>query len=322
MYCGMNLMHLTVFREVMETGSISQAARQLGRTQPAISLAIKGLEKSLDQTLFERRGRRLVPVPEAQYLLVEAKGILDRMTTVSETMKSLRSAQTGSLNIAAMPGPSAYIFPKFVSENVEINPRFQTTITSRSSPQIRELASTQSIDFGFADFHPPTGKEQRYSAEIVRANCFCAVPRDHALAQKKIVTISDLDNVPIGTLHDDHPMPRRLAQLFQQEGATLKSNIAGQFFLPIIPFIGLGHCCSIVDPLTVVTERELKISQGKVVFIPFDAPMRYEYATLTPAYRPTSKHAARVKDAWMSSLINMLEEIDADPAVHGTSFNV
>ena len=119
----------------------------------------------------------------------------------------------------------------------------------------------------------------------------------------------------------DHPLTRRLSQLFQQENATLNSNIAAQFFLPLIPFISLGHCCSIVDPLTVATERELKISKGTVVFIPFDAPIRYEYATLTPAYRPASKHAARVKDAWMGSLFDMLEDIDAEPSVHGISFS-
>jgi len=318
----MNIMQLTVFREVMETGSISQAARQLGRTQPAISLAIKNLEKALDLTLFERRGRRLIPSQEAQYLFVEAEGILDRMNIVSKTMKSLQSAEAGSLNIAAMPGPSTFIFPKFVSETVETHTNFQTIITSRSSQQIRELASTQSIDFGFADFHPPAGKEQRYSAEIVRANCFCAVPSDHHLVKKDIVTIADLDNEPIGTLHPDHPFPRRLASLFQQENMTLQSNIAGQFFLSLIPFISLGHCCSVVDPLTVVTERELNISKGKVVFIPFDASIRYEYATLTPSYRPSSKHATQVKEAWMNSLFEMLEEIDANPTLHGASFKI
>jgi len=114
----MNFTQLTVFREVMESGSISQTARKLGRTQPAISLAIKNLERSLGLSLFERRGRRLVPVPEAQYLLVEATMVLDRLSTVSGTMKGLKSAQTGSLNVAAMPGPSAYVFPRFVSWRV------------------------------------------------------------------------------------------------------------------------------------------------------------------------------------------------------------
>ncbi len=58
----MNFTQLTVFREVMDSGSISQTAKKLGRTQPAISLAIKNLERSLGLSLFERRGRQLVPV--------------------------------------------------------------------------------------------------------------------------------------------------------------------------------------------------------------------------------------------------------------------
>lgn len=314
----MNIMQLTVFREVMATGSISQAAKQLGRTQPAISLAIKNLEISLGLTLFERRGRRLVPVPEAQYLLAEAVGILDRLRTVSATMNSLQSAETGSLSVAAMPGPSAFIFPRFISENVQSNAGFQTTISSRSSSQIRELANTQSIDFGFADFDAPKGSEPRYMSEIVNVNCFCALQRDDPLAKKDKITIADLDNKPIGALHGDHPLARRLAQVFQNEGATLKSNIAGQFFLPLVPFISLGHCCSIVDPLTVVTERELNLSKGGVVFLPLDAPIRYEYATLTPAYRPASKLAARVKDNWMNTLFSMLEDVGAHPK-HGPS---
>lgn len=315
----MNFTQLTVFREVMESGSISQTAKKLGRTQPAISLAIKNLEQSLGLSLFERRGRRLVPVPEAQYLLAEATMVLDRLSTVSGTMKGLRSAETGSLNVAAMPGPSAYIFPRFISRNIGSDASFQTTISSRSSPQIRELASTQSIDFGFADFDEPEGKLPQYHSEIISSNCFCALHRDHALAKNETVTIADLDGQSIGTLHGNHPFPRNLAQAFQQENATFKSNIAAQFFLPLIPFISLGHCCAIVDPLTVVTEQELNIAMGQVVFVPFDAPIRYEYATLTPLHRPPSQLATRVKDRWIESLITMFDEMGARPALEDAS---
>ena len=309
----MNLTQLTVFREVMESGSISQTARKLGRTQPAISLAIKNLEKSVGLALFERRGRRLIPVPEAQYLMAEAAEILDRLTTVSGTMKELKSAQAGSLNLATMPGPSAFIFPRFISENVAIDAGFQTTISSRSTAQIRELASTQSIDFGFADFDEPVGRKPQYDVEIISANCYCAVPRSHRLAGQSAVTISDLDGTPIGTLHDDHPLPRKLAQAFQNEGASFTSNIATQFFLPLIPFISAGHCCAIIDPLTVLTEREMNIAKGQIVFMPFKAPVRYKYATMTPSHRPPSQLATRIKDAWMRKLFLMLQEIGAAP---------
>ncbi|MEM9585480.1 MAG: LysR family transcriptional regulator [Pseudomonadota bacterium] len=307
----MNFNQLTVFREVMESGSISQTAKKLGRTQPAISLALKNLERSLGLSLFERRGRQLVPVPEAQYLLAEAAMVLDRLSTVSDTMRELRSAETGSLNVAVMPGPSTYIFPRFISQNVGPDASFQTTISSRSSSQIRELASTQSIDFGFADFEEPEGKLPQYNSETISADCFCVVHRDHALAGNETVSIADLDGQSIGTLHANHPFPRKLERAFEQANASFQSHIVTQFFQPLIPFISLGHCCAIVDPLTVVTERELDISRGQIVFIPFAAPVRYEYAILTPLYRPLSRLAMRVKDNWMETLFTMIDEIGA-----------
>ncbi|WP_238705169.1 LysR family transcriptional regulator [Parasedimentitalea marina] len=68
----------------MRSGSISQAARNLHRTQPAISASLKTLETDLDMPLFLREGRRLVPVPEAHYLLSEAKEVLDRISTAEQ----------------------------------------------------------------------------------------------------------------------------------------------------------------------------------------------------------------------------------------------
>jgi len=234
-------------------------------------------------------------------------------------MKGLKSAQAGSLNVAAMPGPSAYVFPRFISQSVSPDASFQTTISSRSSPQIRELASIQSIDFGFADFDEPEGKLPQYHSETMSSDCFCVLHRDHALAQNETVTVAELDGQSIGMLQGNHPFPRKLRRAFEQEGASFETHIAAQFFQPLIPFISLGHCCAIVDPLTVVTERELDISGGQVVFVPFDAPVRYEYATLTPLHRPLSQLAARVKDSWLETLFTMIDEIGAHPKIGDAS---
>ena len=61
----MNLKQLKAFRAVMVTGSVSEAARSLFRTQPTVSALIAGLEAEIGYPLFERRSRRLHPVPEA-----------------------------------------------------------------------------------------------------------------------------------------------------------------------------------------------------------------------------------------------------------------
>ena len=61
MLLGMNLsfQQLVTFREVMRSGSISQAARTVGRTQPAVSAMIANLEAELKFDLFVRERSRL-----------------------------------------------------------------------------------------------------------------------------------------------------------------------------------------------------------------------------------------------------------------------
>lgn len=313
----MNLTQLTVFREVMETGSISQTAKKLNRTQPAISLAIKNLEKALGLTLFERNGRRLVPVPEAHYLLAETTGILDRLAAISSTMEGLIKGHSGSLNIATMPGPSAFLFPRFISQSVGENPEIRITLSTRSSPQIMELAGTQNIDFGFADFEHSAGKEPQYSTELIRADCFCAVDNDSPLASLKFVSIRDLDGAPMGGLHATHPFQRKIRQEFLDASAAYNPTVTCQYFLPLIPFVSSSQCYSIVDPLTVATERELNLSNGKVVFLPFDKPLRYEYALLEPNHRPPSQLALKIKAGWKAEVFMMLEGVKAAPHVVG-----
>ncbi len=317
MFKNMNLTQLTVFREVMETGSISQTAKKLNRTQPAISLALKNLEKTLGLTLFERKGRRLVPVPEAHYLLAETTGILDRLATISSTMEGLIKGNAGNLNIATMPGPSAFLFPRFISQSVGENPDIRITLSTRSSPQIMELAGTQNIDFGFADFEHSAGKEPQYSAELIRADCFCAIDCEHPLASRKILTLSDLDGTPMGGLHPSHPFQRKVRQEFEDVAAEYNQTVTCQYFLPLIPFVSSGQCCSIVDPLTVATEKELNLSNGKLVFLPFEKPLRYEYALLEPDHRPPSQLAIQIKAGWKAEVLKKLEAVQANP--HATS---
>ena len=53
----MELWQLEVFRAVADEKSFSRAGQRLGRTQPAISSAIKLLEDELGEPLFDRMGK-------------------------------------------------------------------------------------------------------------------------------------------------------------------------------------------------------------------------------------------------------------------------
>lgn len=67
---------LRAFSAVVETGSVTAAARLLSRTQAAVSLQIKRLEDIVGQLLFERGHRRLTLTPAGERLIAQAQRIV------------------------------------------------------------------------------------------------------------------------------------------------------------------------------------------------------------------------------------------------------
>ncbi len=65
---------VAVFLAVLDSGSFSAAARQLGRVPSAVSMAIANLEAELALELFDRGGRE--PKPTAQALALEPQARL------------------------------------------------------------------------------------------------------------------------------------------------------------------------------------------------------------------------------------------------------
>ena len=82
----LDLTILRAFLAVVETGSVTGAARQLNRTQAAVSLQIKRLEEVLEQELFERGHKRLSLTPAGEQLIGLAKRLVSLNDEVVDTM--------------------------------------------------------------------------------------------------------------------------------------------------------------------------------------------------------------------------------------------
>ncbi len=313
----MNFNQISTFQAVMTSASLSDAANKLGRTQPAVSAAIKALEDQLGLQLFERRGRKLIPVPEAQYLLAEADAILSQVNRVRQTMRSLSYGQGGTLKVAAMPGPVSLIFPKFIASKISGSEGISVSIQARTSNQIAELIRAQSIDFGFADASDDDAEENLYRSVRITADCPVAVPADHPLAEKSEIRFSDLDGQPMGTLPASHRQSVNLANRFAADGLSLRATIESQTFLPILHFVAAGQCCTVLDPLSnFLVSPEHPMVEG-VVIRPMVDPIRYHYAIFSPEYRPISVIARKLLDAWQDEVMTLLDGGGYNPKLDG-----
>ena len=302
----MNFQQLAVFREIMKAGSISQAARNLHRTQPAVSASLKTLEEDLGMALFLREGRQLVPVPEAHYLLSEASHVLDRLKTAEQNITALRDRVEGSLRIVAMPGPSSYLLPDFISRFINDRPGVRVTLSTRSSPQVRNLIAAQSFDIGFCDPTGATDEVSLYLNEEISCNCLCALSEDHHLAELPLITARDLDGVPMGALQPNHSTYRETARAFDAMGARFNIRIDTQYFLPLFNFVEAGQICCIVDALSAVSYMESSGEKARIRFLPFKPDVPFGYSILTPRQRPQSRLAEEFVGQWRDWTISAI----------------
>jgi DNA-binding transcriptional LysR family regulator len=93
------------FRKVLELGSFSAAARQLGLSKAAVSKQVSELEAYLGATLIHRTTRRLHPTDAGQAYFESAVGLLDELEVADAAVRHLQSEPAGTLRVSV---PSAF----------------------------------------------------------------------------------------------------------------------------------------------------------------------------------------------------------------------
>ncbi|MGJ5621502.1 LysR substrate-binding domain-containing protein [Sulfitobacter sp. MF3-043] len=277
---NLTIRQLQTFREVMRSGSISEASRTLLRTQPAVSTMISNIEKELGFNLFVREHGRLTPSPEAHYFLEEAEEVLERMGRTVRTMAEFETLDRGSLRIACHPASSGFFLPKVLAEFLKGRQKVKADLMMRASHVVEDLIASQQFDIGLAETPLPRGSIliERFDPE-----CVIALPESDPIARNEILDPTDLSDYPMAMLFEDHPVTKATQDAFATCDAKLNKRFVLRTFLPSLSLVGAGLCGAVVDRITAATSP----APG-VVFRRFQPSITSSVAILLPAHRPAS----------------------------------
>jgi DNA-binding transcriptional LysR family regulator len=192
-----NLRHIEVFYAIMRGGSITEAARILNVTQPAVSVALKHLETRLKMKLFDRSGGRLQPTPEAKALLPDVAEIFGRLGAVERFSQDLAGGARGVLSIAATPPLCDGFVAKAVATFVAQRPGVKVNLHALASPVLLDRVINREVDVGVV-YEPVVGSAVK-AEEIMRAAIGCIMPARHPLAKRATIRVRDLAPYPIVT---------------------------------------------------------------------------------------------------------------------------
>ena len=191
----MDTRQLAAFCAVVERASFSQAAEQLGVTQPAVSLQIRSLEKRLGVQLLDRSGRRVEPTDAGRRLYRSALRLLaQEEQLLAELGEEAEGELTGRLELGASTGPGGTVIPVVLCEFQERHPQVHVALTVSDTQRIVEQVARRELELGVV------GAVRRQRGVVFepffRDEVVLAVPRGHRFGARTI-TLEELRGEPI-----------------------------------------------------------------------------------------------------------------------------
>jgi DNA-binding transcriptional LysR family regulator len=181
----MDTRQLASFCAVVEQQSFSQAAEQLGVTQPAVSLQIRSLEKRLGQRLLDRSGRRVEPTEAGLRLYRNAQRMLAFEQQLLEEVADAGGGEVaGTLEIGASTGPGGSVVPLLLCEFQRAHPGVRVSLTVADTQTIVDQVADRELAVGIvgaARRHRGITFEPFFRDEVV-----LACPPGHAFAGRTI----------------------------------------------------------------------------------------------------------------------------------------
>jgi DNA-binding transcriptional LysR family regulator len=121
---------LTAFVAVIDTGSFSNAAQQLGQTPSSVSRTISRLEQQLGMTLIHRTTRRLDLTEEGSWLLARARRILADLEETESQAALARAQPAGLVRVNADTPTLDHLVAPQLADFFDAYPQVQVELTS------------------------------------------------------------------------------------------------------------------------------------------------------------------------------------------------
>lgn len=149
--CFLNSRQLQYAVVLSQTLNFSQAADQLGISQPSLSKQILNLESELNLRLFDRNHSPMTITPAGAYFIREAKELLYKENQLSKGLEQFKSGENGRLVIGVTPFRSLYLMPPLAKKIRDRYPGVQVIFHEASSTQLRKEASEGKFDFAIVN---------------------------------------------------------------------------------------------------------------------------------------------------------------------------
>jgi DNA-binding transcriptional LysR family regulator len=186
----LDIQTLRIFLEASRTLNFTEAGRNLGVSQPAISMRIRDLEEHLQVRLFERNSQGIQLTKAGEQLVTRARQIIDLVVQTEESLRIQAGDVVGELVIGSSATVGKYILPQVVSQFRRQYPNVLVSIPIVPRQTMMDCLISGDFDLGVTSLRVP-----KYDVEyidLVTDHLSLIAPTGHPWAKRDTIEPHEL----------------------------------------------------------------------------------------------------------------------------------
>ncbi|WHX77655.1 LysR family transcriptional regulator [Priestia flexa] len=204
----MDIRELQHFMEVVNQKSFTKAASAIHLSQPALSKIVKKLEEELGVDLFDRSTRKLTLTDAGQVVYNQSQKLVSTLHELHALLDDLRHLPTGEIKIGIPPLIGTIVFPMIAKKFTKKHPQVTLELVELGAKRIVELVESEQVDLGIIVL--PVQNPMFHIYPFVQEEFNLYIHHKHPLAQKQIVSLSELKEEPFILFSKDFSLHDRI----------------------------------------------------------------------------------------------------------------
>jgi DNA-binding transcriptional LysR family regulator len=283
----LTMRQIEAFRATIAAGTVTEAARILGITQPAVSRMLADLQEGTRLKLFERVNRQLVPTDEARLLYEEVETSFFGLEQIALAAESIRNFGSGHLRLISVPALQNLIVDA-VAGFLGVHSNVSTSVEIQSSQHMFRWLLGRQSDIGVTTF--PIYHRSLDVTVLSKADAICILPPDNPLCRMKSIRPRDLVDQNFISYRSDTMFHYWVDQAFRSERIEMQSNLEARSTNAVFGLVAAGLGVSVVPP-----DFPSGALRAPVEVRKFSPSIEVELVVVTPNDRPIPLVATELK---------------------------
>jgi LysR family hydrogen peroxide-inducible transcriptional activator len=250
---------------IADTRGFHRAAERCHVSQPTLSAQVQQLESVLGVRLFERDRRGVILTPAGADIVARARRVLVEVGDLLSAATLAGDPLAGTFRVGVIPTLAPYLLPEVIPAIHARYDRLRLILREERTDDVMSDLHEGKLDLGLVALEADLGA--RDAAVIVKDPFVVAMPPGHRLAEKKQVTLEDLERERVLLLDDGHCFRDQALAICARAGAK-EADLRATSLGTLVQMVSIGEGITLLPKLAVAIENR----RGQLAIRPFVDP--------------------------------------------------